>query len=61
MNRTQCLSCGHNALAFDNFMDLSVEIPRKATKFTGAVKIQDCLEKFIDLIIELNSKAETPL
>ena len=49
MNRTQCLSCGHNALAFDNFMDLSVEIPRKATKFTGAVKIQDCLEKFIDV------------
>lgn len=29
-------------------MDLSVEIPRKATRFTGSVSIQDCMEKFID-------------
>jgi len=29
-------------------MDLSVEIPRKATRFTGTVSIQDCMEKFID-------------
>jgi ubiquitin C-terminal hydrolase len=48
MNRTVCLSCGHQALAFDNFMDLSLEIPRKAVKFTGSIKIQDCLDKFIE-------------
>lgn len=35
MNRLSCLSCGHEALAFDNFMDLSVEIPRKAIRFVG--------------------------
>ena len=48
MNRCQCLSCGHQALAFDNFMDLSVEIPRKAVRFTGSVKLSDCLDKFIE-------------
>ena len=30
-------------------MDLSVEIPKKAIKFTGNISIQDCLEKFIDV------------
>lgn len=29
-------------------MDLSVEIPKKAVKFTGNVTIQDCLDKFIE-------------
>ncbi len=48
MNRTSCLSCGHQALAFDNFMDLSVEIPRKAIRFLGSIKITDCLDKFIE-------------
>ena len=35
-------------MAFDNFMDLSVEIPKKAIKFTGNVKLSDCLDKFIE-------------
>jgi ubiquitin C-terminal hydrolase len=29
-------------------MDLSVEIPKKAIKFTGTVNINDCLDKFIE-------------
>ena len=48
MNRLNCLSCGHNSLAFDNFMDLSVEIPRKAVRMLGSIKIEECLEKFIE-------------
>jgi ubiquitin C-terminal hydrolase len=36
-------------MAFDNFMDLSVEIPRKAVKYTGNVSLNDCLEKFIEV------------
>jgi ubiquitin C-terminal hydrolase len=48
MNRTTCMSCGYQGLAFDNFMDLSVEIPKKAIKFTGTVNINDCLDKFIE-------------
>ena len=48
MNRLSCLSCGHNSLAFDNFMDLSVEIPRKAVRMLGSIKIEECLEKFIE-------------
>lgn len=48
MSRISCLSCKHQTYAFDNFMDLSVEIPRKATRFTGSVSIQDCMDKFID-------------
>ena len=39
MNRLQCLGCNHQALAFDNFMDLSVEIPRKAYRITGKIAI----------------------
>lgn len=60
MNRTQCLSCGHQSLAFDNFMDLSVEIPKKAIKFTGNVKISDCLDKFIEVekMIDCGYKCE---
>lgn len=27
INRLWCLSCGHQTYAFDNFMDLSIEIP----------------------------------
>lgn len=48
MSTTRCLSCGHKALAFDNFMDLSVEIPRGAIRFTGKVTINDCLDKFVE-------------
>lgn len=39
MNRLMCLSCKHQTLAFDNFLDLSVEIPRKAYRITGSIKI----------------------
>ena len=43
INRTQCLSCGFQDCAFDNFMDLSVEIPRKAVRFLGNIKLSECL------------------
>ena len=29
-------------------MDLSVEIPRKAVRYVGSVKLSDCLNKFIE-------------
>lgn len=48
MNRIKCLSCGHEGLAFDSFMDLSVEIPRKAIRFLGSISLSDCLEKFVE-------------
>ena len=32
INRTQCLNCGFTDCAFDNFSDLSVEIPRKSSR-----------------------------
>jgi hypothetical protein len=43
MNRIQCLSCGHQALAFDNFMDLSIEFPKKAIRITGNIDLSECL------------------
>ena len=49
MSRVSCLSCKHSTYAFDNFLDLSVEIPKKAIRYTGNIGIQDCFEKFIDL------------
>ena len=47
INRTQCLNCGFTDCAFDNFSDLSVEIPRKSSR-TRSLTIQDCLQKFIE-------------
>lgn len=43
INRTSCLSCNYQDAAFDNFMDLSLEIPRKAVRFLGSISIGDCL------------------
>lgn len=48
INRTSCMSCGFQDCAFDNFMDLSVEIPRKAVRYTGTIKLSECLDKFIE-------------
>ena len=45
---TRCLSCDFQDLAFDNFMDLSVEIPRRAVRFLGSISISDCLDKFVE-------------
>ena len=60
MNRIQCLSCGHQALAFDNFMDLSVEFPKKAVRITGNIDLSECLQKFIEVekMIDCGYKCE---
>lgn len=48
MNKIECQHCGHCSYAFDNFMDLSVPIPRKGVKITGYVDLaNDCLRAFI--------------
>lgn len=47
MNQLECLSCSHKSLAFDNFMDLSVSIPRKAVRITGCIDLGECLKNFI--------------
>lgn len=46
MSSISCLSCNHKSATFDNFMDLSIEIPRKAVKFTGSMSISDCLKHY---------------
>ena len=46
VNRTKCLKCGFQDFAFDNYMDLSVEIPRKVSR--SSVKITECLAQFIE-------------
>jgi len=60
MNRTKCLSCGFEALAFDNFMDLSVEFPKKAVRYTGNIDLSDCLKKFVEVekMIDCGYKCE---
>ena len=60
MNRIQCLSCGHQAIAFDNFMDLSVEFPKKAVRITGNIDLSECLQKFIEVekMIDCGYKCE---
>ena len=47
MNRLECKKCGHKSYAFDNFMDLSVQIPRSAVRMTGNVQLSDCLVSYI--------------
>jgi ubiquitin C-terminal hydrolase len=46
MSAVTCLKCNYKSATFDNFMDLSIEIPRKAVKFTGSMSINDCLKTF---------------
>ena len=46
MSCVTCLSCGFKSATFDNFMDLSIEIPRKAIKYLGSISLQDCLKTF---------------
>jgi len=47
MNKIECKNCGHCSYAFDNFMDLSLPIPRKAVKMLGYVDLSECLQTFI--------------
>mmetsp|Transcript_6618 Transcript_6618/g.4967 ORF Transcript_6618/g.4967 Transcript_6618/m.4967 type:complete len:225 (+) Transcript_6618:886-1560(+) len=47
MNSTKCLMCGHYSYAFDNFMDLSIPIPRAGVRITGQVSIASCLKEFV--------------
>jgi ubiquitin carboxyl-terminal hydrolase 2/21 len=47
MNTISCLACKHESYAFDNFMDLSVSIPRKGSRITGYTGLDECLESYI--------------
>lgn len=47
MNKMECLKCDFKSLAFDNFMDLSVPIPRKASKITGYIDLKECLKSYV--------------
>lgn len=47
MNRIHCVSCGKDSLAFDNFLDLSVSIPRSGLRITGNVTLEKCLDAFV--------------
>ena len=46
-SKIECQKCHHKSYTFDNFMDLSVSIPRKAVRYTGYVDIDECLRTFV--------------
>lgn len=50
MSNTECHLCGHQSLAFDNFMDLSLSLPKEESKSlysrTSSVSLKDCLDEF---------------
>jgi ubiquitin C-terminal hydrolase len=50
MSVTECHSCGHESLAFDVFMDLSLSIPEDKSRSlysrTSSVTLEDCLKDF---------------
>lgn len=41
------MKCKHASYAFDNYMDLSVSIPRKGVRITGYITLEECLKNFI--------------
>ena len=47
MNKIQCQKCNAVSLAFDNFMDLSLSIPRGGMRIIGKIELQACLRAFI--------------
>lgn len=60
MSRITCLSCKHHSATFDNFLDLSIEIPRKAIRFLGSISLNDCLKTFFssERMIDCGYKCE---
>jgi ubiquitin C-terminal hydrolase len=42
----QCKKCGFKSFSFDNFMDLSVSIPRQAYRITGYIDLKKCIETY---------------
>jgi ubiquitin C-terminal hydrolase len=47
MNTLECQKCRFKSYAFDNFMDLSVSIPRSGARITGSVDLSECLSTFV--------------
>lgn len=43
MSRITCKYCHFESLAFDNFLDLSVDMP----SYDSKISLEDCLEEFI--------------
>lgn len=45
-SKIECQKCHYKSYTFDNFMDLSVQIPRKAVRYTGYIDVDECLKTF---------------
>jgi len=45
-SKLECMACHHKSLTFDNFMDLSISIPRKAVRYTGYIDINECIRGY---------------
>ena len=43
LDTMECSKCGNKSYSFDNFMDLSLSLPRSKVKITGYVKLEECL------------------
>jgi len=41
------MKCSNESYTFDNFMDLSVQIPRKAVRYTGYIDVNECINSYI--------------
>ena len=42
-----CSQCGYKSYTFDNFLDLSLSIPRKSVKITGYVSLDELMKSYI--------------
>jgi len=44
-SKIECQKCGYQSLTFDNFLDLSIQIPSKLG--FGGLDLEDCLSNFV--------------
>ena len=38
-SKIECMKCGYKSYTFDNFLNVSLSIPRSAVRYTGKVKV----------------------
>lgn len=46
-NSVKCCHCGHNHISFDNFLSLSLNLPKEAKHSAGPLELEKCLQDYV--------------
>jgi len=41
------MKCGFKSYTFDNYLNVSISIPRSAVRYTGKVRVQECIDNWV--------------